>query len=490
MLGQPTLRRRLMLSYLAVVVAVTATGFVTVQILVPQFFEQAVQERLGPGPSDGQTETPGQNGTPGQGPGQGGQGPGQTSGADTDLDPIDPPTSVATTVPGDVTVTTTTTTLGPNPTGSTIGPGGDVDPGDGSDGGPGLPGGNPDPGIGSTTTTTIEAIGVLSPGTLAAGPLTTAQEVEQSPVPADIQEDYDRALTGALIVATAIGLIVAMALGVLLTRRLLGTFNKIKESASLLADGHYSTRVSIPREVELADLAESVNTLADSLQQTEQTRARLVSDLAHEIRNPLSTIEGYMEGLIDGVLPQSKETYEAIAGEAHRLKRLTWDLSTLSKAQEGAIEFSFVLSDLGDAVRRVVETLGPQYEINEVDLDVNLDTKMPIRADVDRLAQAITNLLGNALAHTPPGGTVAVADVSTDERCAVAIKDSGAGIPQDQLQTIFERFTRLDRDQPGTGIGLNIARTLVRAHGGDVTAESAGPGLGSTFEISLPKYVG
>lgn len=450
MFGQPSLRRRLILSYLAVVVAVTAAGFLTVQILVPQFFEQGVQERLGPGPQQGQGEQQGPTESPGSGPGS-----------------------------GQTTIATTPPTTSPARTGSTQGPGGDQGRGSGGS----------DNGNGNATTTTLDAAGsVTGAGILAAGPL--AQDVERSPVPVEIQEEYDRALTSALLVATAIGLIIALALGILLTRRLLGTFNRIKEGASLLADGHYDTRVSVPREVELADLAESVNTLADSLQRTEHSRARLVSDLAHEIRNPLSTIEGYMEGLIDGVLPESKETYEAIAGEAHRLKRLTWDLSTLSKAQEGAIEFSFEETDLRRVVAKVVDTLGPQYEINDVALSVDLGDPMPVRVDVDRMAQAITNLLGNALAHTPPGGTVTVSGSTSHLQCALAISDTGAGIPGQQLETIFERFTRLDRDQPGTGIGLNIARTLVRAHEGDVTAASAGPGHGSTFEISLPRLAG
>lgn len=502
-LGQPSLRRRLILSYLVVVVAVTAAGFVTVQVLVPQFFEQAVQERLGPGPQNGenqqqgQTESPDPGNGPGNGPGSGpgsGSGNGQGQNATSTTEAPDNPG-------GGTTAPTTTTTTGPEPTGSTMGPGepggpGDGDPGNpddppggqGNDGGSGEPGGNPDPGDqgGNNTGTTNDAAG-LAPGILAAGPLQFLQSVEQSPVPPEIQEDYDRALTGALVVATVIGLLIALALGILLTRRLLGTFNRIKEGAGLLADGQYSTRVAVPREIELADLAESVNTLADSLERTEQTRARLVSDLAHEIRNPLSTIEGYMEGLIDGVLPQSKETYEAIAGEAHRLKRLTWDLSTLSKAQEGAIEYDLQPADLRHIVAQVVDTLGPQYELNEVALNVSLPDPMPVRVDFDRMAQAMTNLLGNALAHTPPGGQVAVGDSSPAKSCAVAVTDTGSGIPPEQMETIFERFTRLDRSQPGTGIGLNIARTLVRAQGGDVTAESPGPGLGSRFELSLPR---
>jgi histidine kinase len=330
----------------------------------------------------------------------------------------------------------------------------------------------------------VDATGWAAPGIVAAPG--DNRKTERSPVPVEIQEEYDRALTRGLIIATVIGLVLALGLGYLLTRRLLGTLNEVKDGARRLAEGHYDTRVAEPREAELADLAQSVNTLADSLERTAQARARLVSDLAHEIRNPLSTIEGYMEGLIDGVLPESRETYEAIAHEAHRLKRLTRDLSTLSRAQEGAIEYNFGDEDLAEITRGVINTLEPQYEVNDVTLKLTLEGALPISGDADRLAQALTNLLGNALAHTPPGGVVSVAGAADNGRCTLTITDTGAGIPDAQLETIFERFTRLDRDQPGTGIGLNIARTLVRDHDGDIVATSPGPGQGATFTVRLP----
>jgi len=478
MFGKPSLRRRLIGSYLVVVIAVIGAVFVTVQGLVPQFFERAVQERVGPSSENGPNQQQGNPESPGSGPSG-------TSGTDGPSATTDAPSSdaPATTEPAESTTSTTTTP--PQPTGSTIGPGGTgPDPGQGD----GEPGGNPDPGggdRGGATTTTIDAFGPGA-GVSAAAPM--AASTERSPVPEEIQQDYDRALTSALVIATIIGLVIALALGWLLTRRILRAFTGIKEGASRLADGHYGVRVPVPAEVELADLAESVNTLADSLQRTEQSRARLVSDLAHEIRNPLSTIEGYMEGLIDGVLPESRETYEAIAAEAHRLKRLTWDLSTLSKAQEGAIEYSFETLDLNEVVKRVVNALLGQYEINDVDLIMGLEADLPCRIDTDRIAQSLTNLLGNALAHTPPGGAVTVGGSADSRWCRLTVTDTGDGIPESQLETIFERFTRLDGTHAGTGIGLNIARTLVRAHGGDVIASSPGPGKGSTFEIKLPRH--
>ncbi|MGA9596972.1 MAG: HAMP domain-containing sensor histidine kinase [Acidimicrobiia bacterium] len=451
MLGRPSLRRRLILSYLAVVIVVTAAAFVTVQVLVPEFFEQAVQQRLGPGPQIGQSDTPGQSG-------------------------------------GDSTTTTTPASTpssrepaAPTPTGSTIGPG-RSDTGSGSQGTTEGDGQTRNPGNGNgPPTTTVDSF--AGPGIYAAG--AAAASTDRSPIPIEIQQDYEHALTAALIVAIAIGLVIALLLGWLLTRRLLRTFTGVKEGAAELAAGHYSVRIPVPAEVELAELAASINTLADSLERTEQTRARLVSDLAHEIRNPLSTIEGYMEGLIDGVLPASRDTYEAVAAEAHRLKRLTRDLTTLSKAQEGAIAYEMTPHDLGEIVAAVADTLQPQYEINDVALSVSMPGPMPVHVDDTRIAQTVTNLLGNALSHTPQGGQVTVRGTVDATWCRVSVADTGPGIPESQLETIFERFTRLDRTQPGTGIGLNIARTLARAHGGDVTATSV-EGDGACFELRLP----
>lgn len=480
MFGRPSLRRRLIVSYLAVVIVVTAAAFVTVEVLVPQFFQQGVQQRFGNNTDDGQ---PGNVNAPGR-----------TGATDGQV------STTTSTAPGEGGTGTSTSTPGPNPTGSTIGPGtGSGGTGAGSDQGggtgngngngngvggePGGAGSQTDPGTGSDSQTLRGA----TAGILAAAPLTAAQETELVPVPTVIQEEYDKALTTSLLVAVGIGLLIALGLGYFFSGRVLRTIGTVNRSAQRLAAGHYDVRVPEPREAELAELAASVNTLADSLSRTEQSRARLVSDLAHEIRNPLSTIEGYMEGLIDGVLPGDRETYEAVAREAHRLQRLTRDLSTLSKAQEGELTYAREPVDLAAAARSVVEALRLQFEMNDVSLQTDLDADLPVTGDEDRITQALTNLLGNALGHTPPAGLVQVTGASDDGACSIAIADSGEGIPQEQLDIIFDRFTRLDPEQPGTGIGLNIARTLIRGQDGDVVAVSDGPGLGATFTLRLPR---
>jgi signal transduction histidine kinase len=253
-----------------------------------------------------------------------------------------------------------------------------------------------------------------------------------------------------------------------------------------IASGDYRHEVSLAEEAELADLGVSINELGARLAETDRARAQLVSDLAHELRNPLATIEGYMEGLIDGVLPANTETFSTVAAEANRLGRLTQDLSLLSKAQEGALDLELHPIDLADVVSDVCDRLGSQYDVKGVGLEADLRPGMQVMADHDRLVQAVMNVVGNALTHTPAGGTVRIDVASGVSECSLNVTDTGAGLRPEQLELVFERFTRLDSDSSGTGIGLNIARTILRLHGGDLTASSRGPGQGATFTFRIP----
>lgn len=301
-----------------------------------------------------------------------------------------------------------------------------------------------------------------------------------------IQTDWEQALNLALLVSVLVGLALAVLLAIWLSRRILRGLSSVQEATGRMAAGDYQHAIAAPPEAELADLADSVNELGSRLAATELSRAKLISDLAHELRNPLSTIEGYMEGLIDGVIPASDETYSILAAEAQRVQRLTDDLSLLSRAQEGAMQLELAPCDLGRVVDTVGKRLRSQYEAKGVSLVIDDHGELPVIADSERLIQALTNVIGNALTHTPPGGEVRVSSRREGPIARIDIEDTGRGIPVDQLEAIFERFTRLDPTGRGTGIGLNIARTITRLHGGELRAHSDGVGTGSTFTLTLP----
>lgn len=304
-------------------------------------------------------------------------------------------------------------------------------------------------------------------------------------VTAEVQDTYDRALSTAAIVAALAGVVVAAFVAWLLLRALLRRIRQLETATARLAAGDYSVTLPRPAESELASLVDSINTLGTSLRTTEETRAQLVSDLAHELRNPLTTIEGFMEGLIDGVLPATEQTYATVAQEASRLKRLTNDLSLLARAQESSLDLTLEPIDLAIVAAQAADRLRPQYEVKGVDLSVAPMPQLHVHGDTDRLVQAIINIVGNALTYTPVGGIVTITGKVETGLVRLDVTDTGTGIPKDQLENIFERFTRLDPSGSGIGIGLNIARTVVRAHGGDITARS--DDRGSTFEIRLPK---
>ncbi|MEA1902312.1 MAG: HAMP domain-containing sensor histidine kinase [Actinomycetota bacterium] len=307
-----------------------------------------------------------------------------------------------------------------------------------------------------------------------------------SEVATQVQRAYDEALTIALIVAAVIGILLALGLAYWVSRQILGRLRDIQNATHRMAAGDYDEHLPEPAEAELADLTKSINSLGAELAATEEARARLVSDLAHELRNPLATIEGYMEGLIDGVMPADAATYSTVADEAHRMKRLTEDLSLLSRAQEGALQLDLEELDIGDVARTVVDRFGPHFQASQVELALHLHDSLPVQGDAGRLNQIITNVIGNALTHTPEGGSVTVEGRRDEMKCRLDITDTGGGISSENLERVFDRFARLDADSGGTGIGLHVSRMLARAHHGELTAHSEGLGFGSTFSLVIP----
>jgi histidine kinase len=295
-------------------------------------------------------------------------------------------------------------------------------------------------------------------------------------------------LNVALLVGLAAALIAAGAIAIVLGRRLLRPIEDVRVAAEQIAAGHYDQQIPEPAVDELAQLANDVNILGQTLAATEHRRTRLIGEVAHELRSPLTTIRASMEGLIDGVIEPTGDVFATIADEAARLERLADDLTLLSQAEENAMPLTKVHCDLADVARRAVERLQSQFDDAGVSLKYRGDRTLGVIADPDRLSQVFINLIGNALTHTPSGGMVTVHAHAEPAGAVVDIADTGRGIAPGELEHIFERFYRIaDPSHPaGRGIGLTIARSIARAHDGDVTAHSSGRGAGATFEVHIP----
>lgn len=299
----------------------------------------------------------------------------------------------------------------------------------------------------------------------------------------------------ATVVSTALGVLAALAVAAgvawFVARRISQPITEVAQATTRLAAGDYSARVEQQRlGPELADLTDSVNTLAGRLESTEQTRIRLMADLAHELRTPLAAIEATVEAIADGVLPADSETLDTLTGQAHRLTRLTDDLEAVSRAEERSFRLTLTTLDLNQVARVSAAAAAAQYRRAGVTLHAPTGTGGRVIADHDRLSEVLDQLLANALHHCRPRDDVAIITRPHPSTIELSVTDTGAGFDPADAERLFQRFYRADparTHQTGSGIGLTIARALIEAQAGTLTAHSPGLGAGSTFTLHLPR---
>jgi histidine kinase len=306
-----------------------------------------------------------------------------------------------------------------------------------------------------------------------------------------LRESFAAAVNTSLLVGTGVGVLIAAIVGTFAAYRLLRPLGRVGEVTRRMAAGNYGEQVELPREKELADLVTDVNRLGNALEDTETTRVRLLSEVAHEMRTPLTVIDGYVEGMIDEVIATTPDELGKVGDEVRRLRRLTDDLSALSRAAEHRLDLRPELIDVAETTSAAAERLRVQAQDAGVELSLNARSRVPAMADRDRLSQVVTNLIGNALRATPPGGRIDVSVTQDDARALIQVADTGDGLAEADLGRVFERFyrvpgRRVSGTDTGSGIGLTIARDLRRAQGGGLEAASAGIGRGATFTAWLP----
>ncbi|MDO8391524.1 MAG: ATP-binding protein [Actinomycetota bacterium] len=295
------------------------------------------------------------------------------------------------------------------------------------------------------------------------------------------------AVNTAMVIALAASLLCSALIAVMLSKRNLRNLDRMRAGTRRLAMGHYDTRIDRPTEPELAVLADDINHLAATLAASEQRRAALIGDVAHEMRTPLTTISGYLEGMNDGLFTPA-EVGSTLRVEVARLHSLARDLAAVSRSEENGLSLERQPDDLVAVLSIVVERLRHQFDAAHVGITFEAPSPIPMTIDRERMVQAFTNVIGNALAYTPAGGSVLVVARRHGDHGVVHVTDTGRGIAAEDLQRVFERFYRADPHDHsgGTGIGLTISRAVVEAHGGSIVARSDGLGRGTTFEVTLP----
>lgn len=340
-----------------------------------------------------------------------------------------------------------------------------------------------------------------------AGPLFTVL------VPISVENAFDeqRTVTGLVLIQTAaqtvhasykglawqmalaVGLLVAAA-GILvffLTRHMTRPLTIMAQAAGNMAKGDFNARAPEEGTQEIRELARSFNQMADQLASLEQSRRDFVANVSHELRSPITSIQGFAQGMLDGTIaPEEHEKYlQVVVDETHRLSKLIAGLLNLSRMENEETSLAYSDFDVNETARRVIiSRINP---IDEKQLEVNADFEIDpcfVHADADQIEQVIINLLDNAIKFTPQGGTITLTTRENGQQVLLQVKDNGEGVLPDDVPHIFDRFYKADKAHTvgkGTGLGLAICRRIMEKHGQTIRLVS-GEG-GAEFEITLAK---
>jgi signal transduction histidine kinase len=287
--------------------------------------------------------------------------------------------------------------------------------------------------------------------------------------------------------AFALGLVISLVVIQLLAHGMVLPLREMATATGTMARGDYSRRVTSTAQDEVGTLARSFNAMAAQLEQAEEHRLELLANVSHELRTPIAALRARLENLADGVEVLDQAAVEAMLRSTARLSGLVDQLLELSKIESGAVGIdreTVVLAKLVDAAVAETSPVRP-----DVTVTVDLTPDLCLAADRARLHEVLTNLLTNALRHSPPGGTVGVRGRADDTGTRLDVTDEGPGIPTEDLVRVFDRFHRVDSARSlhtgGSGLGLAIARSIVELHGGSIRAESRRPN-GCRMVIDLP----
>jgi two-component system OmpR family sensor kinase len=321
--------------------------------------------------------------------------------------------------------------------------------------------------------------------------------VERAPEPRPVppQQFLLGWLSRSLLLVAVIGGALGILFGMLASRSLTAPLSRLAEAAQAIGARDLSRRVEVGGSDEVKEVAQAFNDMAATLEGAETLRRNLLADVAHELRTPLSVLQGNLRAILDDVYPLDKAEVARLYEETRLLSRLVNDLHELAQAEAGQLRLNRQTINLADLIQSAAAVFSPAAEAKGVILSTQVAPDLPpVPADPARLTQVLHNLLANALRHTPSEGTISLrAGCEVGKECEVwlAVQDSGEGISSGDLPYVFDRFYRADparsRATGGAGLGLAIVRAIVEAHGGRVSAASDGvPGHGSTFTVQLP----
>lgn len=286
-------------------------------------------------------------------------------------------------------------------------------------------------------------------------------------------------LIAIIFMSQFIAWIIAFIVAFILTRQIIKPLKKMRNAAKSIAAGNFNERISITSNDEIGQLAESFNSMTESLNELENMRSSFISDVSHELRTPMTIISGFIEGVLDGTIPEEeKNKYLAtVLEEVKRLSRLVSELLEASRLEQGKIKIEKQNVDMNRMVAESVFNYEQQLTEKKINVNLQLDeNECMALADKDSIKRVMINLIDNAIKFTPESGNISVSTQHTDKKVYVSIENSGDGISKEDLRHIWERFYKTDKsrshDKKGVGLGLHIVKTIISQHGGEIYAES------------------
>ncbi len=304
-----------------------------------------------------------------------------------------------------------------------------------------------------------------------------------------LEEGYLRRSRQSLWLAGLTAGVAAILFSFLFVRQMTGPLRKLDYASRRVAAGRFDERVDIRSSDEMGRLAASFNEMAASLETSEKVKKRLIADISHELRTPITAIRTTLEGLRDGLIEPSAGTLTSLHDKILLTTRLVQDLHQLALADAGRLSIQPTRRSIEHVLEDILETIGVQMEDEGIELIRDIQPELPlVSIDAHRIEQVLLNLLSNAIRHTPSGGQIVVHASRLKSEVLVQIRDSGPGLSETDLEHVFDRFYRADEarsSDTGTGLGLSIAKALIEAHSGRIWAENALEG-GASFSFALP----
>lgn len=310
------------------------------------------------------------------------------------------------------------------------------------------------------------------------------------PTPQQVQQSFITSVNQSIYIAILVGGCLAVILTLIFSHSIVSPIGALTKAAQKMEHGDLSQRVRVKSGGEVGQLAQAFNAMADGLQDVEQLRRNMVTDVAHELRTPLSNLRGYLEAMQDGIVQPTPENISSLHQEVMLLNHLVDDLQELALVEGDQFRLNQQPIELGEEVDKTISITQPEAETKGISLKADIPPDLPpVSVDPERLKQVLRNLLENALAYTPEHGNVLIEAYPQNGMVQVSVQDTGIGIAPEHLPYIFERFYRVDRSRTrstgGAGLGLAIVKKIIEAHGGQVSVESVLE-KGTTINFTLP----